>query len=59
MKEELVTIDEARNKYPEEWVLMELVKFDRWKNPKAGTIVCHSPDPDNLVEPEKSIHEKD
>lgn len=47
---EIITPAQARQKYPDEWVLMEVAKESRAGQVLKGKIIAHSPDRDRIYE---------
>ncbi len=50
MNEIYRTMDEIKAAYPNEWVLIDRPKSDRYQNLKGGYVVAHSPNEADLEE---------
>jgi hypothetical protein len=44
------TIFEFEEKYPDEWILVDILDLDDENEPKTGTLLAHSPSRDALYE---------
>ncbi len=47
-KQELIACDEVERLYDGRWVIMDIRKWTRWKQPKAGTVVFSADTQDEL-----------
>lgn len=49
MSEVYRTMDEIKAAYPDQWVLIDRPKSDRYQNVKGGYVIAHSSDPEDFV----------
>jgi len=48
-KFEVLSLSEIEQRYPNEWVLIEVTKVDKTKGPLSGRVLAHSHDRRDLV----------
>ncbi|MGH7774620.1 MAG: hypothetical protein ACREQA_20540 [Candidatus Binatia bacterium] len=53
-----LSVPEIERRYPDEWVLIEVVKFDKIKGPLVGRVLAHSPNRQDLVELNRAFCER-
>jgi hypothetical protein len=49
MRDMIMTLEEIKQQYPNEWVLIEFTELDEDLNPVEGTVVAHSPSHDVIL----------
>lgn len=55
---EVLSIAEIEQRYPNEWVLIEVTKVDKTKGPLCGRVLSHSDDRRDLVGVNRAFCEK-
>jgi len=46
--QETLTLDEIRRRFPDEWVLIDVLEEDELGQPTCGRVLAHSPDRDEI-----------
>ncbi len=49
----LITVAEVEQQYPDEWVLLEIVRDHKQHLKVVGRLIAHSPEREGLLEPHK------
>lgn len=53
MENEATTITALEKRYPEEWLLIEVIQTDALGNPKRGRLITHSKSKEKIIEESK------
>ena len=56
---EVVSIDEEKKRYRDEWLLFEVTGTDEFDSPTRGRLLCHSKDRSEVHRAEMEALEKD
>jgi hypothetical protein len=55
---EVLSIPEIESRYPNEWVILEVTKFDKIKGPLLGRVLAHSRHRRDLVKIDRAFSEQ-
>ncbi len=50
-KREVLTMEEVERRFPDEWVLVEIVRDHRYHEKVQGRLIAHSPEREGIQEP--------